>query len=177
MSASELAQVRSVRVGFKRLKAELRGRRAMFLALAVAAIALAASFFGAVGVLAAPGVAPAPAPHAGALVAHAAPAAAVTASNSSNVTGPSIFNDIWSLFSGFVSTVLLGLGNAFSTVFGSFAQGISQMFQGWGFSLGQYGVWGPLMVVVSLGVAAVVAYMLLDGIGIEKDLLEGEDSL
>ena len=174
MSASELAQVRSVRVGFKRLKAELRGRRAMFLALAVAAIALAASFFGAVGVLAAPGVAPAPAPYAGALAAHAAPAAAVTAQN---VSGPSIFNDIWSLFSGFVSTVLLGLGNAFSTVFGSFAQGISQMFQGWGFSLGQYGVWGPLMVVVSLGVAAVVAYMLLDGIGIEKDLLEGEDSL
>ena len=177
MSASELAQVRSVRVGFKRLKAELRGRRAMFLALAVAAIALAASFFGAVGVLAAPGVAPVSAPHASSLAAHAAPAAAVTATNSTNVTGPSIFQDIWNLFSGFMSTVLLGLGSAFSTVFGAFAQGISQMFQGWGFALGQYGVWGPLMVVVSLGVAAVVAYMLLDGIGIERDLMEGEDDL
>ena len=174
MSASELAQVRSVRVGFKRLKAELRGRRAMFLALSVAAIALAASFFGAVGALATPGVAPAPASHAGALAARAAPAAALTAQN---VSGPSIFQDIWNLFSGFIGIVLNGLGNAFSTVFSAFAQGISQMFQGWGFSLGQYGVWGPLMVVVSLGVAAVVAYMLLDGIGIEKDLLEGEDSL
>ena len=174
MSASELAQVRSVRVGFKRLKAELRGRRAMFLALSVAAIALAASFFGAVGVLAAPGVAPVSAPHAGALAAHAAPAAAVTAQN---VSGPSIFNDIWNLFSGFIGIVLNGLGNAFVTVFGAFAQGISQMFQGWGFALGQYGVWGPLMVVVSLGIAAVVAYMLLDGIGIERDLMEGEDDL
>ena len=177
MSASELAQVRSVRVGFKRLKAELRGRRAMFLVFVVGAIALAASFFGAVGVLAAPGVAPLSAPHADSLVAHAAPATALTASSSSNVTGPSIFQDIWNLFSGFMSTVLTGLGSAFSTVFGAFAQGISQMFQGWGFALGQYGVWGPLMVVVSLGVAAVVAYMMLDGIGIEKDVLEGEDSL
>ena len=174
MSASELAQVRSVRVGFKRLRAELRGRRAMILALAVAAIALAASFFGAVGVLAAPGVAPVSASHAGSLMAHAAPAAALVATNSTNVTGPSIFQDIWNLFSGFMSTVLLGLGNAFSTVFSAFAQGISQMFQGWGFALGQYGVWGPLMVVVSLGIAAVVAYMLLDGIGIEQDLLGAE---
>jgi hypothetical protein len=175
MTASELAQVRSVRVGFKRLKAELRGRRAMFLAFAVAALALAASFFGAVGALATPGVAPVSAPHAGSLVAHAAPVAAVTAA--SNVTGPSIFNDIWNLFSGFIQIVLTGLGNAFSTVFSAFAQGIAQMFQGWGFSLGQYGIWGPMMVVVSLGVAAVVAYMMLDGIGVEKVILEGEDSL
>ena len=174
MSASELAQVRSVRVGFKRLKAELRGRRAMFLALAVAAIALAASFFGAVGAIAAPGVAPVSAPHAGSSMAHAAPAAALT---EQNVSGPSIFQDIWNLFSGFIQIVLTGLGNAFSTVFSAFAQGIAQMFQGWGFSLGQYGIWGPMMVVVSLGVAAVVAYMLLDGIGVERDLLEGEDSL
>ena len=177
MSASELAQVRSVRVGFKRLKAAVRGRRAMFLAFAVAALALAASFFGAVGALAAPGVAPVSAPHAGSLVAHAAPVAALTASNSTNVTGPSIFNSIWNLFSGFIQIVLTGLGNAFSTVFSAFAQGIAQMFQGWGFSLGQYGIWGPMMVVVSLGVAAVVAYMMLDGIGVEKDILEGEDSL
>ena len=138
-------------------------------AVAVVALLLAATFFATAGALATTGTAVSPS--------HAAPAAALTASNSTNVTGPSIFNSIWNLFSGFIQIVLTGLGNAFSTVFSAFAQGIAQMFQGWGFSLGQYGIWGPMMVVVSLGVAAVVAYMLLDGIGVERDLLEGEDSL
>ena len=142
-------------------------------AVAVVALLLAATFFATAGALATTGTAVSPS-HAAPAMAHA-PAAAVTAA--SNVTGPSIFNDIWNLFSGFIQIVLTGLGNAFSTVFSAFAQGIAQMFQGWGFSLGQYGIWGPMMVVVSLGVAAVVAYMLLDGIGVERDLLEGEDSL
>ena len=138
-------------------------------AVAVVALLLAATFFATAGALATTGTAVS--------TSQAAPAAALTASNSTNVTGPSIFNSIWNLFSGFIQIVLTGLGNAFSTVFSAFAQGIAQMFQGWGFSLGQYGIWGPMMVVVSLGVAAVVAYMMLDGIGVEKDILEGEDSL
>ena len=145
-------------------------------AVAVVAAVLAATLFGAVGAFGSAAAAPASTSHASSLMAHAAPAA-LAASNNSTVSGPSIFQDIWNLFSGFIGTVLLGLGSAFSTVFGAFASGIGQMFQGWGFALGQYGVWGPLMVVVSLGVAAVVAYMLLDGIGIEKDVMEGEADL
>ena len=156
------------------LARRLRLNAPALVAVAVVAAVLAATLFGAAGAFGAAAAAPASTSHASSLMARAAPAAAVTAQN---VSGPSIFNDIWNLFSGFIGIVLNGLGNAFSTVFGAFAGGISQMFQGWGFALGQYGVWGPLMVVVSLGVAAVVAYMMLDGIGIEKDLLEGEDSL
>ena len=157
-----------------RLAGKLRHSAPALGAIAVALVFLAASFFGAVGAFGSAAAAPASTSHASSLMARAAPGAAVPAQN---VSGPSIFNDIWNLFSGFIGIVLNGLGNAFSTVFGAFAGGISQMFQGWGFSLGQYGVWGPLMVVVSLGVAAVVAYMMLDGIGIEKDLMEGEDDL
>ena len=159
-----------------RLAGKLRHSAPALGAIAVALVFLAASFFGAVGAFGSAAAAPASTSHASSLMARAAPAA-LAASNNSTVSGPSIFQDIWNLFSGFIGTVLLGLGSAFSTVFGAFANGISQMFQGWGFALGQYGVWGPLMVVVSLGVAAVVAYMLLDGIGIERDLMEGEDDL
>ena len=88
-----------------------------------------------------------------------------------------IFQSIWTLISGFLSTVMSSLGSAFGQVFSSFAGGISTMFQSWGFALGGYGIWGPVMVVISLAVAAAVAYAMLDGIGVEEDLAKGEEEV
>ncbi len=93
------------------------------------------------------------------------------------LTGPDILNSVWSLIMGFLSIIMQGLGQAFSAIFGAFGQGVAEMFQGWGFALGSYGVWGPLMVVVSLAVAAFVAYLFMDAIGIEKDIAGGEAEL
>lgn len=170
MTASEFAGVRSVRVGLRRMKRSARAHSRRFAALLLTAVVLSAVFVAALTGFGS--VAPARAASAGPLPTHAVAAAA-----GSNVSGPSIFNEIWNLFSGFFNIVLTGLGQAFSTIFGAFANGVAQMFQGWGFALGGYGVWGPMMVVVSLAVAAVVAYFMLDMIGMEKDLDEGEAEL
>lgn len=95
----------------------------------------------------------------------------------SSISGPSIFQAIFSLIMGFLDIVVQGLGQAFQSIFAAFAGGVALMFEGWGAALGSYGVWGPLMVVVSLAVAAFVGYLFMDAVGLEKDLSEGEEEL
>lgn len=93
---------------------------------------------------------------------------------SSNI-GQTIFNSIWQLLLGFLQTILGGVANAFTGVFGAFAGGLDTMFQGWGYALGGYGIWGPLMTVVSLAIAGLVGYLFLDFMDAEKDVSEDEE--
>lgn len=93
---------------------------------------------------------------------------------SSNI-GQTIFNSIWQLLLGFLQTILGGVANAFTGVFGAFAGGLDTMFEGWGYALGAYGIWGPLMTVVSLAIAGLVGYLFLDFMDAEKDISEDEE--
>ena len=192
MSASEFAFVRGARVGLRGIRRHARTHSRIVAAIAIVSFVLISTLVFAFG-----GVAPAGTIPSSAAVpaAHAAHAAGIiqaslpggggggggnsggNSSCSGSFSGNCIFQDIWNLFSGFFSIVISGLGMAFVEIFNAFAGGISNMFQDWGFGLGAYGVWGPMMVVVSLGVAAFVAYLFLDGIGIEKDLVAGESEV
>ena len=67
--------------------------------------------------------------------------------------GTTIFNSIWGLLMGFLQTIMNGLGTMFGGIFSGFTQSIDIMFQGFGFSLSGYGVYGPMMFVFGIGIA------------------------
>lgn len=87
------------------------------------------------------------------------------------ISGSSIFSSIWGLFLSLLKDIENIGTQAFSQLLGSFVNALGIMFQSWGFSLSGYGIWGPLMVVVSLGVAGVLLYFFFAFIDGEQDLL------
>ncbi len=184
MSANEFAFISGVRVGLRGIRRQARAHSRALVAIALVMVVLLGVFVAALplsasavptSVAAAAPATPAASP--GAVVAFGSSSIAVSGDCSGNINGSCIFSDIWNLFIGFFTITINSLGNAFGTIFNAFAGGIASMFQSWGFGLGTYGIWGPMMVVVSLGVAAFVAYLFLDGIGIERDLAAGESDL
>ncbi len=87
------------------------------------------------------------------------------------ISGSSIFSSIWGLFLSLLKTIENIGTQAFSQLLGSFTNALGIMFQSWGFSLSGYGIWGPLMVVISLGVAGVLLYFFFAFIDGEQDVL------
>ena len=98
--------------------------------------------------------------------------------SSSTVSGMTIFNQIWSaLYTYLIIPIMQGAGNMFTGIFSGFTLGLDEMFAQWGFSLGTYGIWGPLMVVISISFALMIGYLIFDVIGIERDVLGGEEAV
>lgn len=89
----------------------------------------------------------------------------------STISGSSIFNSIWGLFLIFLRELEQIGTNGFSVLLGGFVSALDIMLQSWGFSLAGYGVWGPLIVVISLGVAGVALFFFFAFIDGEKDVL------
>ena len=93
------------------------------------------------------------------------------------ISGSSIFSSIWGLFLSLLKTIENIGTQAFSQLLGSFTNALGIMFQSWGFSLSGYGIWGPLMVVISLGVAGVLLYFFFAFIDGEQDVLGFEHAV
>ena len=91
--------------------------------------------------------------------------------------GTTIFNSIWGLLMGFLQTIMNGLGTMFGGIFSGFTQSIDIMFQGFGFSLSGYGVYGPMMFVFGIGIALLLGFLIFAVIGPLKDLVGMEDDL
>ena len=87
------------------------------------------------------------------------------------ISGSSIFSSIWGLFLSLLKDIENIGTQAFSQLLGSFTNALGIMFQSWGFSLSGYGIWGPLMVVISLGVAGVMLYFFFAFFDGEQDVL------
>lgn len=96
---------------------------------------------------------------------------------SSGINASNIFQSIWNLALGFFSGILKGIEGLFGSIFKGLGTGINIMFVQWGVSLGTYGIFGPMLLVVSLGGALFVGYLMLDSIGIEKDVSEDESAI
>ena len=90
--------------------------------------------------------------------------------------GSSIFTSIWGLLMGFFSVIVDGMGNVFVLMMNGFGQSVVIMFQGFGFSLAGYGVWAPVMFVVGLASALMVAYLFFVFIDFEKDVVGVEEA-
>ena len=95
----------------------------------------------------------------------------------STISGSSIFSSIWGLFLSLLKSIENIGTQAFSQLLGSFVNALGIMFQSWGFSLSGYGIWGPLMVVISLGVAGVLLYFFFAFIDGEQDVLGFEHDI
>ena len=78
---------------------------------------------------------------------------------------------------GFLKIVVNGLGNMFSGIFSGFSQSINIMFQGFGFSLSGYGIYGPLMFVFGIGIALLAGFLILALVGPLRDLVSMEDDV
>lgn len=100
------------------------------------------------------------------------------ATASGGISGSAIFNSIWNLFMKYLfKPVLVAFSNSFGGLMGSFTGGLMIMFNSWGSSLAVYGVWGPIMVSVSLGAAGMVAYVFFIMIRGEEDVDEVETEI
>ena len=102
----------------------------------------------------------------------------MSSTSSGGISGTSIFNSLWSSMMKYLfDPILSAFSSAFGGVMSGMVGGLDIMFQSWGYSLASYGVWGPMMVIVSIAVALFVGYLIFDAIGIEKDILGGEEAL
>ncbi|AKA48531.1 hypothetical protein IX51_04800 [uncultured archaeon] len=103
---------------------------------------------------------------------------ATTSGSGTSGLGMTIFNSIWKLVMGFLGGILDGVNLLMKDTFGGIGQAIMQVFQSWGFSVNsQFGVWAPVGLVLVLGVAGALIYVMFDAIGIEKDVLHGEEDI
>ncbi len=185
MSASEFAFVRGVRVGLRGIRRQARARAPALVAIALVAAVMLGLFVAALPLSASAGPSsvaaaapPTPSASHGAIAAFGSSVSGASGDCSNgSFNGGCIFGDIWGLFIGFFQSTASTLQSSFSLIFGAFSNGIVTMFNSWGFGLAMYNVWGPVMVVVSLGVAALAGYVIFDVIGIERDALSFEEDI
>ncbi len=184
MSATEFAFIRGVRVGLRGIRRQARAHSAALGAFALVTLVLLGVFLAALPISASSGptsaaiAAPSsPSASSGAVAAFGAAPVSASSSCGANLNGSDIFCQIWGLMSLLFNPVLTAIGAAFSTILGSFATGISTMFQNWGFALGTYGIWAPVFTVISLGIAAFVGYYFMDLDGIEDDIGKAIDKI
>ena len=180
MSASESAFVRGARVGLRGIRRHARAHSRIVAAIAIVSLVLISTLVFAFGGVAPVGaissnvaVPAAHAAHATGILQASIPGGGGSGGNSScsgTLSGGCIFQDIWNMLSLIFTPVLTAIGDAFSTILGAFAGGIATMFNSWGQSFYGYGIWGPLFMVLSLGVAAFVGYYFMDMEGVEGDI-------
>ena len=109
------------------------------------------------------------------LIAHAI-AASTGNTTSTTISGASIFNGIWNLFLNFLGGIFSGIEGLMNDIFGGIGSSVMQVFQSWGFSVSStYGVWAPVGLVLTLGVAGFLIYIFFDAYGVEKDILGAEE--
>nr|BAF30822.1 hypothetical membrane protein [Thermoplasma acidophilum] len=98
-------------------------------------------------------------------------------STGTGISPGSIMPQIWNMAMTLLQTIMNGVGGLFQSIFGGIGKGLDIMFMGWGNSLSTYGIWGPAMTIISLVGALLVGYILFDVVGIERDILGGEEDL
>lgn len=94
--------------------------------------------------------------------------------SSSSFSPSSMLNFIWGQFTGFLSFFLSQVEGLIGTIFSGFGLSILLMFQSFASSVGQYGIMAPVMFVIGIGSAIMVAYVFFTFIGAEKDITEVE---
>ncbi|MEM0134507.1 MAG: hypothetical protein QXU18_04675 [Thermoplasmatales archaeon] len=88
-----------------------------------------------------------------------------------------IETDLWNMFSGFLSSIISDFETLLGDIFGGFGNAITTSFNNWAGSLGGQGIWLPVIFVAVIAIAFAVGYFFLDAIGIERDVLRGEEDI
>ncbi len=84
---------------------------------------------------------------------------------------------IVNLFESFAGGIEGALSMAIDAIIQLPGQAFAQLLQTWINSFGVYGIWIPVMLIISIVVAAFVGYFLLDFVDFDKDLAEDEEEI
>lgn len=84
---------------------------------------------------------------------------------------------IVNLFESFAGGIESALSTAVDSIIQLPGQAFAQLIQTWINSFGVYGIWIPVMFIISVVVAAFVGYFLLDFVDFDKDLAEDEEEI
>ena len=90
------------------------------------------------------------------------------------ISASGIFQSIWNLIMGFISSIINSISGAAGTLISSIASSLGGIVSGWSKAAAAYGIWGPLMAIISLGVAFIVGGFMLDMTDAFKDVGEIE---
>lgn len=117
--------------------------------------------------------------HAGSTISPMAQVSPMTTSGTSgNLTPNGIMTSVFGLGMGFLQSILNGVEQLINTIFGGFGQAVSEVFSSWGYSFVQaYGVWAPAGLVIGIGAAAFIGYLVISGIDMEKDVIGAEEDI
>lgn len=92
-------------------------------------------------------------------------------------TGITGISSLTHLLMSFLGTITKGIGTMFNTIFSGMGSGLASAFKGWGSSIGQYGIWGLAILVISVMVALILLYGFFMILEPEKDISEEEEEL
>lgn len=84
---------------------------------------------------------------------------------------------IVNLFESFASGIVGAIQNVIVSIIQLPGNAFAQLLQTWINSFGAYGIWIPVMFIVSVVAAAFVGYFLLDFVDFDKDLAEDEEEI
>ena len=90
------------------------------------------------------------------------------------ISASGIFQSIWNLIMGFITNIMDSISGAAGTLISSIGSSLGGIVSGWSKAAAAYGIWGPLMAIISLGVAFIVGGFMLDMTDAFKDVGEIE---
>ena len=90
------------------------------------------------------------------------------------ISASGIFQSIWNLIMGFITNIMDSISSAAGTLISSIGSSLGGIVSGWSKAAAAYGIWGPLMAIISLGVAFIVGGFMLDMTDAFKDVGEIE---
>ena len=90
------------------------------------------------------------------------------------ISASGIFQSIWNLIMGFIKNIMDSISSAAGTLISSIGSSLGGIVSGWSKAAAAYGIWGPLMAIISLGVAFIVGGFMLDMNDAFKDVGEIE---
>ena len=93
------------------------------------------------------------------------------------ISASGIFQSIWNLIMGFISNIMNSISGAAGTLISSIGSSLGGIVSGWADAAAAYGIWGPMMAIISLGVAFIVGGFMLDLTDAFKDIGEVESEV
>ena len=93
------------------------------------------------------------------------------------ISASGIFQSIWNLIMGFISNIMNSISGAAGTLISSIGSSLGGIVSGWADAAAAYGIWGPMMAIISLGVAFIVGGFMLDMTDAFKDIGEVESEV
>ena len=93
------------------------------------------------------------------------------------ISASGIFQSIWNLIMGFITNIMDSISSAAGTLISSIGSSLGGIVSGWSKAAAAYGIWGPLMAIISLGVAFIVGGFMLDMTDAFKDVGEIESEV